>query len=163
MQRRRIYTEEKEKVVAAVWGTELIQFIATLAILYQDEFILFFSVLVQFMLFFKSSWCKTAIVTPKKWIAVPQTEATTFAFYSVFILLLQYEADLVVITSGKCVQSETSYYCRLTNNDWHRNIVQYFSKQKVFVCVNSEASIDLCCGMPNYSSKCTAISGVVGV
>ena len=66
MQRRRIYTEEKEKVVAAVWGTELIQFIATLAILYQDEFILFFSVLVQFMLFFKSSWCKTATVTPKK-------------------------------------------------------------------------------------------------
>ena len=37
MQRRRIYTEEKEKVVAAVWGTELIQFIAALAILYQDD------------------------------------------------------------------------------------------------------------------------------
>ena len=30
--RRRIKTEEKAKVVVAVWGTELIQFIATLAL-----------------------------------------------------------------------------------------------------------------------------------
>ena len=36
--RRRIKTEEKAKVVAAVWGTELIQFIAVLAILHQDDF-----------------------------------------------------------------------------------------------------------------------------
>ena len=34
--RRRIYTEEKAKVVAAVWGTELIQFLATLQIYRQD-------------------------------------------------------------------------------------------------------------------------------
>ena len=36
--RRRIKTEEKAKVVAAVWGTELIQFLATLDIFYQDDF-----------------------------------------------------------------------------------------------------------------------------
>ena len=35
--RRRINTEEKAKVVAAVWGTELIQFLAALAILHQDD------------------------------------------------------------------------------------------------------------------------------
>ena len=34
--RRRIYTEEKAKVVAAVWGAECIQFLAALAILHQD-------------------------------------------------------------------------------------------------------------------------------
>ena len=35
--RRRIYTEEKAKVVAVVWGTELIQFLAAPAILHQDD------------------------------------------------------------------------------------------------------------------------------
>ena len=35
--RRRIKTEEKAKVVAAVWGKELIQFLAALAILDQNE------------------------------------------------------------------------------------------------------------------------------
>ena len=35
--RRRITTEEKAKVVAAVWGTELIRFLAMLAILHQDD------------------------------------------------------------------------------------------------------------------------------
>ena len=35
--RRRIKTEEKAKVVAAVWGTELIQFLGTLAILHTDD------------------------------------------------------------------------------------------------------------------------------
>ena len=33
--RRRINTEERAKVVAAVWGTELIQFLARLDILYK--------------------------------------------------------------------------------------------------------------------------------
>ena len=33
--RRRIYTEEKAKVVAAVWGSELIQLLAAQAILHQ--------------------------------------------------------------------------------------------------------------------------------
>ena len=36
--RRRIKTEEKAKVVDAVWGTELIQFLAALAILHKDDF-----------------------------------------------------------------------------------------------------------------------------
>ena len=36
--RRRIKTEEKAKVIAALWGTELIPFLATLAIFHQDEF-----------------------------------------------------------------------------------------------------------------------------
>ena len=36
--RRRKYTEEKAKVVAAVWGTEIIQFLALLAILHWDDF-----------------------------------------------------------------------------------------------------------------------------
>ena len=35
--RRRIYTEEKAKVVATVWGTEHIQFLAVLAVLHQDD------------------------------------------------------------------------------------------------------------------------------
>ena len=34
---RRIYTEEKANVVAASWGTELIQLLAALAILHQGE------------------------------------------------------------------------------------------------------------------------------
>ena len=36
--RRRINTEEKTTVVAAVWGKEFIQFLAALAILHQDDF-----------------------------------------------------------------------------------------------------------------------------
>ena len=32
-----IYTEEKAKVVAAVWDTEIIKFLAVLAILHQDD------------------------------------------------------------------------------------------------------------------------------
>ena len=34
--RRRIYTEEKAKVVAADWATEIIQFLAALAIFHHD-------------------------------------------------------------------------------------------------------------------------------
>ena len=37
-QRRKINTEEKAKVVAAVWETELIQFLAALGIFHQDDF-----------------------------------------------------------------------------------------------------------------------------
>ena len=36
--RRRIYTEEKAKVVSAVGGTEFIQFHAALAIVHKDDF-----------------------------------------------------------------------------------------------------------------------------
>ena len=35
--RRRIKTEEKAKIVAAVWGTEFIQFLAAKAVLHQDD------------------------------------------------------------------------------------------------------------------------------
>ena len=35
--RRRIYSEEKEMVVAAAWGTELLQFLAALDNLHQDD------------------------------------------------------------------------------------------------------------------------------
>ena len=38
IRKRRIYTEEKAKVVAAAWGTEMIQFHATLAVLHQEAF-----------------------------------------------------------------------------------------------------------------------------
>ena len=77
--RRRIYTEEKAKVVAAVWSTEFIQFLAALAIFHQDDLNnrmnLSFSsyhpgpgaiypflhiILVQFILFFISSWCNSS-------------------------------------------------------------------------------------------------------
>ena len=36
--RRRIKTEAKAKVVAAVWGTEINQYLAIPVILYQDDF-----------------------------------------------------------------------------------------------------------------------------
>ena len=45
-------------------------------------------VLVQFILFFKSSWCKEDSAA-RTWIySFPQAAATTFAFSSVFIFLL---------------------------------------------------------------------------
>ena len=102
---RRIYTEEKAKVVAAVRGTEFNQFLFAQAILHQDDlnnrinssfssyhpgaihpFLLI--ILVQNILFFISSWWKTPSAA-SNWInSVPQIAATTFAFSSVFILLL---------------------------------------------------------------------------
>ena len=77
--RRRIKTEEKAKVVAVVWGTEVIQFLASLAILHHDDLkkkmnstyssqrpgashpILHIA-LVQFILFFNSPWFKISSV-----------------------------------------------------------------------------------------------------
>ena len=109
-ERRIIKTEEKAKVVAAIWGTKLIQFLAALAILHQDDMkkgmnlcysqyrpsavhSILHIVLVDFLLFFISSWCKIASVA-RNWIssAPPscQAFALTFAFSSVFILLLCY-------------------------------------------------------------------------
>ena len=35
---RRIYTEEKAKVITTVWGTKFIQLLAALAILHQEKF-----------------------------------------------------------------------------------------------------------------------------
>ena len=67
-----IYTEEKAKVVATDWETEFIQSLATLAILHQDDIkkrMMWrkgwlaqggYEETDEFILFFKSSWCKTA-------------------------------------------------------------------------------------------------------
>ena len=103
--RRRIKTEEKAKVVATAWGTEWIQFLDAIAILHQDELKKGMNssyssyrsgaihpirhiFLVQFIQFFQSSWCKIASAA-RNWINYfPQTAVTTFAFSSVFILLL---------------------------------------------------------------------------
>ena len=69
--------DKDRKVVAALWGTEFIKFLAALAILHQEELKkemnssyssnrldsihpILLIVLVQFILFFKLSWCKIA-------------------------------------------------------------------------------------------------------
>ena len=63
--RRRIELEDKAKVVASVWGTQFIQFLAALAIL---------------------PW---SIEKKRNWINLaPQAAVTTFVFSSVSILLL---------------------------------------------------------------------------
>ena len=36
--RRRLNTEEKAQVIAAVWGTEFTQFLVALAILHKEDF-----------------------------------------------------------------------------------------------------------------------------
>ena len=54
-QRRRIYTEETAKVIAAVWGIELIQLLATLSVLHQDDMKKRMNC-TRMILFFKSSW-----------------------------------------------------------------------------------------------------------
>ena len=102
--RRRTKTEEKAKVVAAVWETELIQFLAALDIFHQNDFEE------------KDEWQKGCLkkfmiirCTPYQTTTLPkgcsqkkihlnhprqssmplnQTTATTLAFSSVFILLL---------------------------------------------------------------------------
>ena len=54
-----IYTEREAKVVSAVWGTEFIKFLAVLVILLLDDLFLHI-ILVQFILFFISSWFSSA-------------------------------------------------------------------------------------------------------
>ena len=63
--RRRFYSEEKAKVVAAVWGTEFIKFLVALAGLHQADMKKWIHCTRMikkkiFILFFKSSWCKIA-------------------------------------------------------------------------------------------------------
>ena len=61
-----IYTEEKAKVVAAACGIELLQFLAVLAILYQDDWknsikctrMIVRIYRMKIILFFQLSWCK---------------------------------------------------------------------------------------------------------
>ena len=84
-----IHTEEEAKVVAVVWGTELIQFLAALSILHQDD-------LKNSMQSSYSSTCPGAnhpflqlvLVKNSKRVkelinSVPQTAMTTFALSSV--------------------------------------------------------------------------------
>ena len=52
---RRIKTEEKAKVLAAVWGTEVIQFLAALAILKKGMNLSYFS--------YCHAWCKSSYST----------------------------------------------------------------------------------------------------
>ena len=70
-----------------MWGEEFIQFLAALATLPRTIFN-HQIIIVQFILFFKTSQCKTASAA-RNWInSATQTAATTFAFSSVFILRL---------------------------------------------------------------------------
>ena len=52
---KRINTKEEAKVVGASWGTEMLQFLATLAILHRDE-LTHMLICTQF---FNSSFCKS--------------------------------------------------------------------------------------------------------
>ena len=73
----RIKTQEKAKIVTAVRGTELIKFLAVLArMIWRKEWIrpILNIVLVRFILFFKSAWCKIASAA-RNWInSAPQTQ-----------------------------------------------------------------------------------------
>ena len=87
LHRRRIYTEEKAKVVAASWATELLQFLAALAILHPDKL----KNRLICTLFFNSSWCKIASAARNQSNSVLQEAATTFAFllYLSFFLVVE--------------------------------------------------------------------------
>ena len=95
--RRRIYAEEKAKVVAGVWRTDFIPFLAALAILQQDNLknrinsSFLHIILMKFILFYISFWCLSCFSSyhpgAKKlarqeieYILSPQTAATMFAF-----------------------------------------------------------------------------------
>ena len=87
--------KRRQKVVTAAWGTELIQFPATIAILHQDNW----------KNWKKSSyssnrpaWWKIASAARNWSISVPQAAATTFAFSSAWTLLHMVEADLYPYT-----------------------------------------------------------------
>ena len=91
--RRRIKTEEKAKVVAAVWGTELIQFLTI--ILQQDDLKM-----------------RVNRILAAKWY-VPQPTATTFAFSSVFNLLLCSISDFTGYNPSKLllISIPSSCFC----------------------------------------------------
>ena len=116
--RRRIKTEERAKVVVAVWGAEFIEFFAALAILHLGNFTkkkiieyFLYIILVQFILFFKLFFCKIASPA-RNWInSVPQTAATTFALSFFFILLLcfrQGRKQLLVQFGGVAIVVQTT-------------------------------------------------------
>ena len=104
-QRRRIKTEEQAMVVTAVWGTELIQFLTSLTILHQDD-------KKKGMISSYSSHFPGAIhpiilivLVQNCWrdkklnqFCPPKQQLMTFAFSSIFILLL-------------CIGHLQRYYC----------------------------------------------------
>ena len=76
--RRRIYTEEMAKVVAAAWGTELFPFLEALTILHQDDWK---NTYIKIILFFHSSWCKSSYSSNcpgAKYLALKGMEAILF-------------------------------------------------------------------------------------
>ena len=85
--------EAKAKVVASLCGQEFIQFLAAYSYVSYDDL----KNRINSSFAFKSSWCntsimkiligKTASATRNGINSSPQTEATTFAFASVLILL----------------------------------------------------------------------------
>ena len=85
MHRRRINTEEKAQVVAACLGDSIYSILCRASYFAPGRL----EESDEFILFFKSSWCKIARAARNWSNSVPLTEAaTTFAFSSVFILLL---------------------------------------------------------------------------
>ena len=96
--RRKTKTEEKAKVVAAVWGDriDLIpcrdSYFALCRMIGRKGWIhpIFHIAMVQFILFFKSTWWKIASAARNCINSAPQAPPA-FAFSSVFILLLCFQ------------------------------------------------------------------------
>ena len=86
LHRRRIYTEEEAKVVAAAWGTEVLQFLPAKAIFHQDDLknrmktFNFSNRPGETILFYKSFWCEIASTARNLSSFVPQASATTLVF-----------------------------------------------------------------------------------
>ena len=86
--RRRINTEEKAKVVAAVWRTEFIQFLAALVILHQDNLnnrrnsSFSSNHPAAIILFFNLSQCKTARVERKLTKFCPPNSSDEYCLFS---------------------------------------------------------------------------------
>ena len=79
--RRRMEREAKAKVVASVWGTDFVQFLATLAVLPRS--------IVKNRMNLTVSFKSTKASAARNWTnSVPQADATTFTFSSLSILLL---------------------------------------------------------------------------
>ena len=101
-------------IVAAVWGTELIQFLAALANCTRTIWRIGLIAPVQFeerdefILFFKSSWCKIARAAWSIINCVPQAAATAFALSSVFILLLCKYCSAWSVSSLLWIYQQTS-------------------------------------------------------
>ena len=149
--RRRIKTEEKAKVIPAAWGTELIQFLAALAIWHhagwfeeKDEYYSTMAISVDWMLwkmddqpdhtipppsqsgcspqnFFSNHPCCLMVSAAFKF--VPQPAATTFAFPSVCILLLLWSVLKGVLFAGCKQDVKYRKGNKRVNNFWNKMIL----------------------------------------